>query len=191
VSAQTVIAVVALLLAILSLLWQAWTYQRSGSRFTVEAAFGFLLPEGKGLVSYGDVPPRESFADRAPRTGQMVIICRVRNTGRLAGTVVAWQIATEGKLSITPDRNLSGEKLAAVDADSRIELVSITPGRNLFGENLPATVGADGRIQLVCDYSLVRDLADLASALGVRRTVRVLVETGGGKKIKSGPLTIP
>lgn len=44
--AQTVLAAFALALAIASLLWQAWTYQHSGSRFTVQAQIGLLLKPG-------------------------------------------------------------------------------------------------------------------------------------------------
>ena len=59
--AQTVLAAFALALAIASLLWQAWTYQRSGSRFLVEAQIGVLLRPGPnrigGLVTYSEEPP--------------------------------------------------------------------------------------------------------------------------------------
>ena len=109
--AQTVLTVFALALAIASLLWQAWTYQHSGSRFIVQAQIGLLLKPGPnrigGLVTYNEEPPG-GFGDPGP-DAEIVMITTVRNIGRLDGTIVSWRIRAGGQ-TLGPGRNLFGDE---------------------------------------------------------------------------------
>jgi len=138
--AQTVLAAFALALAIASLLWQAWTYQRSGSRFLVEAQIGLLLRPGLirigGLVTYSEEPPG-GYGDPGPDE-DMVMITTVRNIGRLDGTIVSWRIRAGGQ--------------------------TLGPGRNLFGDNPPVRVSSDDRLILVCDLRSVQGLLNISRA---------------------------
>jgi hypothetical protein len=169
--AQTVLTAFALALAIASLLWQAWTYQHSGSRFTMQAQIGLLLKPGPnrvgGLITYSEKPPG-GYGDPGP-DADMVMITTVRNIGRLDGTIVSWAIRAGGR--------------------------RLGPGRNLFGDNPPARVSHDDRLIMVCDLRSVQGLLNLSGAgIEVRsgaREARAVVETGSGRFIESGPLVIP
>lgn len=164
-SAQTTIAALGLVLAIVSLVWQAITYTRSGSRFAVDIHFGALGPGG--LVRQTGTGPPDFARLAAQGFTEPVIIATVRNIGRLSGTVVSWSI-DNGPMAYVPTQNL-------------------------IGENVPLRIDHEDKRDLVVELSPIRATVDInADVLGERsRDVRAVIETASGKKISSAPLTIP
>lgn len=110
--ANFVVAVLAVALAIISLLWQAITWRLSGGMAKVNLFLGAIDSTGSAYIT---VPAKYSIGEmeRLKRQGfsRKVAILTVWNTGRLPITVHGWQIEFQKRYKILQTSFVMGPDL--------------------------------------------------------------------------------
>jgi hypothetical protein len=85
--ATTILAAVGVILGLLSLAWQAWSFRASGSRVEVEVRSGMKGPSGVATIP-GSATALDMKQLHAQGLTQPTLAVRVRNTGRGPTSIV-------------------------------------------------------------------------------------------------------
>ncbi len=163
--ATLIFAVFGLVLAVLSLAWQAVTWRLSGSRVQVDMLVGATNGSKDGTVVV-DARWRagvEQFEDLGMHHRLLAI--RIRNTGRAATSLVSYH--------------------AALDTGPRIGAVGVPAGPPL----LPHRLEAESEVLYYLDFDqLLHALAGLHNSEQRPKSVRMQAVLGSGKTVSSKPV---
>lgn len=179
---QTAVSIIALVLSIASLSWQAATFVMSGGRVKAELLVGAMNAAG-AIVTVQPHNRTDRWAQSMAEQGfaRPVVAIQVHNTGRMPVTIERWGVSV---LEVTHPSGLL-MKVAIQAASKQTPLVTLWQVTDhVSGPELPHSMEAGGRRVLwAMDSETVADFVAATKAAFTQRVYPIVgkVELGNGR----------